>query len=119
MRISRPIIVAAMCLLAASPSLAWARDYVSHSLDGQTLSVTTTERTVKLTALSADAFEIVYDKAEMKQLPSFALSGDSEYVNVTVEEVDARLEFKTPNLTAKIEKNNDAFKLHKPRPESC
>ena len=104
MRISRSIIVAAICLLAASPSLAWARDYVSHSLDGQTLSVTTTEGTVKLTALSADAFEIVYDKAEMKQLPSFALSGDSEYVNVTVEEVDGRLEFKTPNLTAKIEK---------------
>ncbi|MFC4291133.1 TIM-barrel domain-containing protein [Sphingorhabdus arenilitoris] len=105
MRYPGLIIYGAICLLAALPSFAGAREYVSHKLEGQTLSIATDEGNVTVRAVSADAFEIVYDINEDKQFPSFALSGETQQTDVQVEENEDSILLRTPAMTATIEKS--------------
>ncbi|NJM49555.1 MAG: DUF5110 domain-containing protein [Sphingomonadales bacterium] len=84
---------------------AFARDYIEHKLDGQTLSITTSEGNVTIRAVSAEAFEIVYDVKNDTQFPSFALSGETAPTDVRVEDAGDSIKFITSAMSATIEKS--------------
>jgi oligosaccharide 4-alpha-D-glucosyltransferase len=92
-------------LLIMLTSPATAREYVRHSLNGQTLSITTNDGTVKLRALATDAFEIAYQPDGIKQLPSFALTDDTQSAKISVKEDAKSLQFRAGALTAIIDKS--------------
>ncbi|MEL7198813.1 MAG: TIM-barrel domain-containing protein [Pseudomonadota bacterium] len=93
-----------VCLLSALTAPVAAREYLSHDLAGQTLSITTSEGAVSLRALSDDAVEVHYLDTGSQQLPSFALSGDVEPVEARASDNGAIMLFHAGAITVIIEK---------------
>lgn len=86
-----------------------ANELLSWQLQGKSLELTTTTSQVRLTALTDDAIEVLYD-ADKKQIPSFSIDYDSisrnsnlEHNVSTVEKSD-RLLFNTKHMRAVIQK---------------
>ncbi|MEO1221834.1 MAG: TIM-barrel domain-containing protein [Pseudomonadota bacterium] len=100
----RTLLCWVVCVLTALAAPAAARDYISHELDGAKLTVTTSEGSVTLSALSNETLEVHYQQDGLEQLPSFALSGEMSPTTTRVQDHGALLMFKAGSLSIVIEK---------------
>jgi oligosaccharide 4-alpha-D-glucosyltransferase len=73
-------------------------------LDGNELTVVTSEGSVTLSSLSDEAVEVHYEKDGLEQLPSFALSGEVSQMQARVQDHGALLMYKAGSLSVVIEK---------------
>ncbi|KKK99970.1 DUF5110 domain-containing protein [Rheinheimera mesophila] len=83
---------------------AHAATYQSHQLQGNQLQLQTDEFTVSLSFKSKGSVEVLYQKACLKQLPSFALAAPEQQLAATLNEQPQQLEFATTDLTVRIDK---------------
>lgn len=83
---------------------AHAATYQSHQLQGNQLQLQTDEFTVSLSFKSKGSVEVLYQKAGLKQLPSFALAAPEQQLAATLNEQPQQLEFATTDLTVRIDK---------------
>lgn len=90
--------------LAGVTQLVCAANYLSHSLDNQSLVIVTDEGKVTLTAFHEAAVEVFYQPSEIKQLPSYAIAGLPEQTAVEVVESTERLRFLLPDLQVNVQK---------------
>ena len=88
----------------------WSSEYESHRLENQTLTLTTSDGEVKVTALHEEAFEAWY-KADTPQLPSFAKVDTLPLASTPLKLVDKGdfLLFSSKQMTVKV--NKAPFKL--------
>ena len=100
------------CILAGLALAAWLPaaladfgDYENHSIADRTLTVTTTLGELRVTAVDDAAFEVHYIEDGVRQLPSFALDGDTPDVETAVVETDDSLAFAIDGLSAVISKS--------------
>ena len=82
-----------------------AAEYISHSVDQQSLVVTTDEGRLTVTAYGNDAFEVFYQPTGVKQLPSFALAGLPDFVEVKVDDSSDKLVFTAGDMQAVVTKS--------------
>ncbi|MGR9092704.1 MAG: TIM-barrel domain-containing protein, partial [Gammaproteobacteria bacterium] len=96
----------AVAILIATPAVADFGDYQNHSLNGQTLVVTSTIGELRITPLDNAAFEVHYIEDGVKQLPSFAIADHErgDIVNA-ISQTDSTIAFMMDGLTALVEKS--------------
>ncbi|MDJ0939429.1 MAG: glycoside hydrolase family 31 protein [Woeseiaceae bacterium] len=97
--------LAAATLWAAAPASADFGEYEGHAQSGQTLEISTSAGTLGITAINEATFYVHYVEPGVRQLPPFALSGDTDDVDMVVSETADSLSFGIPGLTAMIEKS--------------
>lgn len=83
---------------------AQAATYQSHQLQGNQLQLQTDEFTVSLSFKSKGSVEVLYQKAGLKQLPSFALAAPEQQLAATLSEQPQQLEFASSDLKVRIDK---------------
>ncbi|MBR9912261.1 MAG: DUF5110 domain-containing protein [Gammaproteobacteria bacterium] len=110
-----------LLLLLASQLYADAGQYVSHQLDGATLSITTSTGELTLSAQGEKAFAVHFLPRGKQPFPSFALHGEAAGTNVKrkVKLKDKRNQLQLGNgeLTALIHKNPLTIEyLHRGKP---
>ncbi|UTA47728.1 DUF5110 domain-containing protein [Simiduia sp. 21SJ11W-1] len=82
-------------------------DYQSHTLSERSLVVSTDEGQLAISLRAPQAFEVHYQPQGVKQLPSFALGGESfAQSKLSLKEHPDRLELASDALTAIIQKRN-------------
>lgn len=86
--------------------------YQSHSLEDQSLVITTNEGQVTLTVHHETAFEVFYQTDGVKQLPSYAIAGDPKETKISVVESTNKLVLSTGKLSASINKAPLTIKYH-------
>ena len=101
----RRYILLVLAALAASASYADFGNYESHEVAGNTLKITTTDGTVRVTAVDDAAFEVHYVEEGIKQLPSFALVTQDRQFAVNAAETDDAVTFEVGSLTAVINRS--------------
>ena len=95
-----------IALFVATAAAADFGQYQEHSLDGQTLVVLSDIGELRITPVDDAAFEVHYNEAGVKQLPSFAIaSGRSPDVVSAVSETGSSLAFMIDGVTAIIDKS--------------
>ncbi|MGS2720012.1 glycoside hydrolase family 31 protein [Paraglaciecola aestuariivivens] len=98
-----------LCLSAAllllSSFAALAENYLSHTQQQNSVVVKTDQGTVTLSAISANAFEVLYAVSESPQLPSFALDKSHPSGTLTVKNTSNSLVVSTGTLTAVVDKS--------------
>ncbi len=100
----RPFLICLTFVLVLVSTVTQAATYQSHQLQDNKLQLQTDEYTVSLSFKSKGAVEVVYQKAGMKQLPSFALAVPEQQLAATLSEQLAQLEFATTDLKVRIQK---------------
>lgn len=94
-------------LLASELSYADFGDYQNHTLSERALVVSTDEGKLAINLRAPQAFEVHYQPTGVKQLPSFALSGDTvDRGKLSLKEFPDRLELTSDALTAVIRKRD-------------
>lgn len=93
---------AALAICVCGSALADFGDYVAHDIGGQSLTVTTSRGTVRLTAVDDGAIYVHYVEEGVKQLPSFALDTQTDAVTTAVHVNEQAIEFGTDLLTARV-----------------
>jgi len=78
--------------------------YSNHELSGQTLTVEAGDIRVRLTAHTNNAIEVVYDRAGIQTHASYAIAGEPEPVNATVDDSEDTLVFSAPGIRAVVRK---------------
>jgi oligosaccharide 4-alpha-D-glucosyltransferase len=91
--------------LAGTIVPAEAASYKRHELTNDQLQITTEEYKVQLSFRSSGAIEVEYQRDGEKQLPSFALADLKQKVPGQLSATDDFLEFKTGQLTVKVQKS--------------
>ncbi|WP_250463521.1 TIM-barrel domain-containing protein [Microbulbifer litoralis] len=82
------------------------REYRSHQLDSDTLTIALSDGSVTLTPLNDAALEVHYRRDGLKQLPSFAIDSERQRtVAAKLTEGRDRLAYSLPGLTALIHKS--------------
>ena len=92
---------------------AFAADYQSHRVEGQSLIIQSTQGSLMLTAYHENAFEAFYQPDGVKQLPSFAIAGKPEPTDVNLVEAENTLVFSTSELNATINKSPLRITYHR------
>ena len=94
-------------LLACVASTAWADfgDYEGHEFNGNTLTVSSTEGRLRITAVDDAAFEVHYVGDGVKQLPAFVLEPQVREYSTAVAETDGTLTFMIDGITAVVDKS--------------
>lgn len=103
-----PAILRYLCACAVlfmSPAYAEFGQHVSHSLDGQRLSIATTRGDIHLKLINPNVIYAHFVQPGVEQLPSFALAGDIEPTQAFVSESADHLSFGSESLTARIDKS--------------
>lgn len=93
-----------ICSLTMPPAHADFGAYQSHALAAQSIEVTTEQGKLSVRAINELSFEVYYQQNGVKQLPSFALSGESLPVRTYVTQNDESLTFGSERLSAVINK---------------
>ena len=95
-------------LLACMASTAWADfgEYEGHEFDGNTLTISSTEGRLRITAVDDAAFEVHYVGDGVKQLPSFALAPQDREFSTAVAETDGTLTIMIDGITAVVDKSS-------------
>lgn len=101
MRLFRFWLIFVPLLLSAATQAA---TYQSHQFQDNKLQLQTDEYTVSLSFKSKGSVEVVYQKAGLKQLPSFALAAPDQQLAATLSEQPGQLEFATTDLKVRINK---------------
>ena len=98
---------ALILLLALIASTSWADfgEYRSHTLDGDTLTVTSSRGELRIRAVDDAAFEVHYVEDGVKQLPSFALAPIPGERAGKVEVTNTTLSFALDGITAIVDKS--------------
>lgn len=100
----RPFLICLTFVLVLVSTATQAATYQSHQLQDNKLQLQTDEYTVSLSFKSKGAVEVVYQKAGLKQLPSFALAAPEQQLTATLSEQPQQLEFATTDLKVRINK---------------
>lgn len=101
MRLFRFWLIFVPLLLSAATQAA---TYQSHQFQDNKLQLQTDEYTVSLSFKSKGSVEVLYQKAGMKQLSSFALAAPEQQLAATLSEQPQQLEFATTDLKVRINK---------------
>lgn len=80
-------------------------EYLEHEVSESSVVVSTTIGKLRVTAVDEAAFEVHYRETGVKQLPSFAIAGESHGIPVAVEESAQAISIATGNLVAIISKS--------------
>ena len=97
------LIVAA--LFATTTASADFGQYQSHTLDGQSLVVTSDIGELSITAVDDAAFEVHYRESGIKQLPSFAIGERQTNIVTALSESANAITFMVDGITAVVEKS--------------
>lgn len=100
----RPFLICLTFVLVLVSTATQAATYQSHQLQDNKLQLQTDEYTVSLSFKSKGSVEVVYQKAGLKQLPSFALAAPEQQLAATLSEQPQQLEFATTDLKVLINK---------------
>jgi oligosaccharide 4-alpha-D-glucosyltransferase len=100
--LARYLLVLSLLTLSGT---SYAARYLDHELQGQSLIIHSDEGQLRLTAYNSHAFEVFYQPAQTKQLPSFAIGGGPLVTKVTVKDQAQSLSFQVKGLRAVIEKS--------------
>ena len=105
-------------LFCCQPFQLEARNYLSHQLKNNQLTLQTDEGKISITFIAAQAVEVFFQPPNRKQLPSFALlpnikSTASQSVKLEITNNDDSLLFSSPQLTVKITKQSLQLSYYK------
>ncbi|MFI2813005.1 TIM-barrel domain-containing protein [Microbulbifer sp. JSM ZJ756] len=90
------------------------RQYLDHHLDGDALTIETSDGEVTLTPINDDAIAVHYRREGVKQLPSFALAdAQRAAVEARIEESEDQLTYDLGDLHAVIHKSPFAISYHR------
>jgi len=92
-------------LFAASAAVADFGQYRSHTVNGQSLLVSSDRGELRITAVDDAAFEVHYLETGVKQLPSFAIGIRTTDIVTALSESDETLAFMVDGLTAIVNKS--------------
>lgn len=81
-----------------------AAEYISHRQHSQSLVVETSEGDLNVTAHQINGFEILY-QSNRQQLPSYALAGAPQEVDINIAEHPKNIQISTKDLTVVINKS--------------
>jgi oligosaccharide 4-alpha-D-glucosyltransferase len=99
------IIAIFAALFAATTAAADFGQYQSHTLDGQSLIVTSDIGELSITAVDDAAFEVHYRESGIKQLPSFAIADRRSDIVTALSESASAITFMVDGVTAIVEKS--------------
>ncbi|WP_091511135.1 TIM-barrel domain-containing protein [Microbulbifer yueqingensis] len=90
------------------------RHYLEHRLEGNALTIETTDGEVTLTPINDDSVAVHYRREGVKQLPSFALAGTRRApVETSIEESAGLITYDLGDLHAVIRKSPFAISYHR------
>ena len=101
----RPFILFLAALFAAAPTFADFGEYQGHELIDQTLVVQSDMGELRIHTVDDAAFEVHYVERGIKQLPSFAIAGNTPDIATAVSETEHTIAFMIDGLTAIVEKS--------------
>lgn len=104
MYIQKKIKIVLVFFLLLASHFVQAAIYQSHHLQGNQLQLQTDEYSVVLSFKSEGSVEVVYQKAGLKQLPSFALAAPEQQLAAMLSEQPQQLEFASKDLKVRIDK---------------
>ena len=96
-------LILVLCLAFALPTV-WAAQYTQHSVEGQTLHISTDEGKLSLTFYQNDVVEAFYQPEGVKQLPSFSISQRAEATPASLIEQPNQLLWQSGSLQVQVQK---------------